>query len=136
MQQGGTNARAGLIRIPMEIVGFAATHFRSDSTGAFSGVVLPEGTYDITFKTRERDDVSVSGVVVAAGEPELAHQVGAVVFDSAHREVEPLHRCALQRQPNAEIARTGGDIKNLSRYRKYEEFLLRTVGSGRELEED
>ena len=25
----------------------------------------------------------------------------------------------------------GGDIKNLSRYRKYEEFLLRTVGSGK-----
>lgn len=23
----------------------------------------------------------------------------------------------------------GGDVKNLSRYRKYEEFLLRTVGS-------
>jgi dipeptidyl aminopeptidase/acylaminoacyl peptidase len=30
----------------------------------------------------------------------------------------------------------GGDVKNLSRFRKYEEFLLRTVGSGRELEED
>jgi len=42
------------------------THFHTDSTGAFSGVVLPEGTYDVTFKTSERDDVTVSGVVVAA----------------------------------------------------------------------
>jgi dipeptidyl aminopeptidase/acylaminoacyl peptidase len=30
----------------------------------------------------------------------------------------------------------GGDVKNLSRYRKYEEFLLRTVGSGKEQKED
>lgn len=42
------------------------THFRTDATGAFSGVVLPVGTYDITFKTPERDDVSVTGVVVTA----------------------------------------------------------------------
>ena len=47
--------------------GSATTHFRTDEDGAFSDVVLPTGTYDIVFKSPERDDVSVSGVVVTDG---------------------------------------------------------------------
>ncbi len=39
---------------------------RTDATGAFSGVVLPVGTYNIEIRSPERDTVNVSGVVVAA----------------------------------------------------------------------
>lgn len=42
------------------------THFRTDATGAFSGVVLPVGTYSLEFRAVERDPVTVNGVVVAA----------------------------------------------------------------------
>ncbi len=42
------------------------THFRSDPSGAFSGVVLPVGRYDIEFRTPERDPVVVSDVLVTA----------------------------------------------------------------------
>ena len=46
--------------------GSPATHFVTDSTGGFGGIVLPEGTYDITFKSPERTDVTVTGVTVVA----------------------------------------------------------------------
>ncbi len=39
---------------------------RTDATGAFSGVVLPVGTYNIEVRSPERDTVNVAGVVVAA----------------------------------------------------------------------
>ncbi|MFQ5691321.1 MAG: CehA/McbA family metallohydrolase, partial [Gemmatimonadota bacterium] len=42
------------------------THFRTDATGAFGGIVLPEGTYDLEFRAVERDPVIVSGVTVTA----------------------------------------------------------------------
>lgn len=60
----------------------AVTHFRSDATGAFGGVVLPEGTYDVTFKTPERDDVTVTGVIVTAASdtPVLAPQMSGQGF--------------------------------------------------------
>jgi hypothetical protein len=50
--------------------GFAAnapaSQFRTDATGAFSGIVLPVGTYDLEVRSAERDTVTVSGVVVNA----------------------------------------------------------------------
>jgi hypothetical protein len=53
------------------IAGFATgtrlTQFRTDASGAFSGVVLPEGTYELEVRSSERDPVVVSGVAVAAG---------------------------------------------------------------------
>jgi hypothetical protein len=40
------------------------TQVRTDASGAFSGVVLPVGTYDLEVRSVERDTVVVSGVVV------------------------------------------------------------------------
>jgi len=42
------------------------TQFRTDAAGAFSGVVLPVGTYDLAIRAVERDPVTVSGVAVNA----------------------------------------------------------------------
>ncbi len=42
------------------------TQFRTDATGAFSGIVLPVGTYDLEVRSPERDPVTVSGVTVNA----------------------------------------------------------------------
>jgi hypothetical protein len=39
---------------------------RTDSTGAFSGVVLPRGDYEAVIESAERDSVTVSPIVVAA----------------------------------------------------------------------
>jgi hypothetical protein len=43
------------------------THFRTDASGSFSGIVLPEGTYNLEVRAVERDMVVVSGVIVTAG---------------------------------------------------------------------
>ncbi len=48
--------------------GAPVTQFRTDATGAFSGVVLPVGTYDVELRAPERDPVVVTGVAVAAGQ--------------------------------------------------------------------
>lgn len=52
------------------VPGFAndspVTQFRTDATGAFSGVVLPAGVYSFEIRAAERDPVTVSGIVVAA----------------------------------------------------------------------
>lgn len=42
------------------------SHFRTDSAGAFSGIILPIGTYDLTVQAAERDTVVVNGVTVTA----------------------------------------------------------------------
>jgi hypothetical protein len=42
------------------------TQFRTDSAGAFSGVVLPVGTYDLQVRAVDRDPVAVGGVIVSA----------------------------------------------------------------------
>ncbi|MFQ5513481.1 MAG: CehA/McbA family metallohydrolase [Myxococcota bacterium] len=59
--------RTGGPTVPGFDTGAPVNHFRTDVTGAFSGVVLPEGTYDLEFRSVERDPVTVSGVVVTAG---------------------------------------------------------------------
>ena len=60
--------RVGGPAVPGFATGAPVTHFRTDpATGAFSGVVLPEGTYDLEFRAEERDPVTVAGVVVSAG---------------------------------------------------------------------
>ncbi|MDJ0866612.1 MAG: CehA/McbA family metallohydrolase [Myxococcota bacterium] len=45
--------------------GSPTTHFRTDASGAFAGVALPEGRYQIELRAPERDPVLVSDVVVA-----------------------------------------------------------------------
>ncbi len=47
--------------------GAPVTHFRTDPDGTFGGIVLPVGSYDLEFRSVERDAVRVSGVVVSAG---------------------------------------------------------------------
>lgn len=42
------------------------TQVRTDASGAFSGVVLPRGDYEIVVESAERDDVTISPVVVTA----------------------------------------------------------------------
>ncbi len=43
------------------------TQARTDATGAFSGVVLPVGTYNLQIQSPLRNTVTVNGVVVTAG---------------------------------------------------------------------
>jgi hypothetical protein len=47
--------------------GAPVTHFRTDASGAFAGVVVPVGTYDVEIRAPERDPVVVTGVEVSAG---------------------------------------------------------------------
>jgi hypothetical protein len=51
--------------------GAPVTQFRTDAAGAFAGVVLPVGTYDLEFRAAERDPLVVTGVEVAAGQDEV-----------------------------------------------------------------
>ncbi len=44
----------------------AVTQIRTDATGAFAGVVLPAGNYELRVSSAERDDVVVSPVTVVA----------------------------------------------------------------------
>jgi hypothetical protein len=70
------------------------SHFRTGPDGAFSGVVLPEGTYDLEFRSVERPPVTVTGVVVAAGQdtavtvPALA-ALGTVEIELVERRKGP-----------------------------------------------
>ncbi|MFN8544729.1 MAG: CehA/McbA family metallohydrolase [Candidatus Binatia bacterium] len=56
---------------PVPIAGFgpggAVTHVRTDATGAFGDVVVPQGDYELVVASAERDDVTVRPVVVGAG---------------------------------------------------------------------
>lgn len=58
--------RTGGPALPVFPAGTPVTQFRTDGTGAFSGVVLPVGNYDLEVRSPERDPVTVSGVVVNA----------------------------------------------------------------------
>jgi hypothetical protein len=49
-------------------VGGAVTHVRTDESGAFAGVVVPQGVYELLISAPERDDVVVSGVTVGPGD--------------------------------------------------------------------
>jgi hypothetical protein len=51
-----------------QAINAAMSHIRTDATGAFSGVVLPQGDYELTVSAPERDDVVVRPVVVGAGD--------------------------------------------------------------------
>jgi hypothetical protein len=66
--------------IPNLAANAPVTHFRTDATGAFSGVVLPVGTYSIELRAPERDPVTVTNVVVAASSDTVvaAPPLGAV----------------------------------------------------------
>lgn len=59
--------RTGGPVIPGFANGTPSTHFRTDASGSFSGVVLPVGTYDLEFQSVNRGTVTVSGVTVTAG---------------------------------------------------------------------
>jgi hypothetical protein len=50
-----------------QVPGAAIDHIRTDTTGAFSGVVLPQGDYELVVSAAERDDVVVPVVTVASG---------------------------------------------------------------------
>jgi hypothetical protein len=70
--------------------GTPVTQVRTDATGAFSGIVLPVGTYDLEVRAPERDPVTVSGVTVSASTdtpvtiPPLIG-LGTVVFTARER---------------------------------------------------
>jgi len=58
--------RTGGPALPVFAAPTPVTQFRTDAAGAFSGIVLPVGTYSLEVRSAERDPVTVSGVVVAA----------------------------------------------------------------------
>src|SRR5262249_20906274 len=58
--------RTGGPSLPQLPNGSPVTQIRTDATGAFSGVTLPVGTYDLEVRAPERDPGTVSGVVVTA----------------------------------------------------------------------
>jgi hypothetical protein len=74
--------------------GAPVTQFRTDASGAFSGVVLPEGTYEIELRAPERDAIVVSGITVTAGQdtsvsaPPLS-ALGTVEFEILERRKGP-----------------------------------------------
>jgi len=61
---------------PMPAAGFGpgghVTHVRTESDGTFSGVVLPQGDYEIRVSAAERDDVVVGPVTVGTGNTQVA----------------------------------------------------------------
>jgi hypothetical protein len=58
--------RTGGAAVPGFGNGAPVTQFRTSATGAFSGVVLPVGTYSLEVRAAERDPVTVAGVTVSA----------------------------------------------------------------------
>jgi hypothetical protein len=66
----------GTCQDPVPTTGFipnyAVSHVRTDPTGAFSGIVLPQGDYELTVSSAERNDVVVKPVVVGAGDTPVA----------------------------------------------------------------
>lgn len=59
--------RTGGVGITAFPDGTPITHFRTEASGGFAGIVLPVGTYDLELRSAERDPVTVSGVSVLAG---------------------------------------------------------------------
>ena len=74
--------------------GTPVTQIRTDATGAFSGIVLPVGTYDLEVRAPERDPVTVSGVTVnpsantAVSIPALSG-LGTLVLTARERVLGP-----------------------------------------------
>jgi hypothetical protein len=60
--------RTGGAAIRTMVDGTPVTHFRTEPSGVFGGIVVPEGIYDLEFLAPERDPVLVSGVSVSPGE--------------------------------------------------------------------
>jgi hypothetical protein len=58
--------RTGGVVTPGFATGAPTTHFRTDASGTFGGIVLPVGTYDLEVRAVERDTVTVTGVTVTA----------------------------------------------------------------------
>jgi hypothetical protein len=62
----------GLCVDPTPVGGFgpggAVTHVRTDPSGAFSGVVVPQGSYELRVSAPERDDLVVGPVAVAGAQ--------------------------------------------------------------------
>jgi hypothetical protein len=54
------------------VINSPLSHVRTDAAGLFSGVVLPQGHYELTVSSAERDDVVVRPVVVGAGNTPVA----------------------------------------------------------------
>jgi hypothetical protein len=69
---GGTGPCADPVPTPGFLPGQATTQIRTDATGAFSGVVLPQGRYEVRVSSPERDDVVVGPVDVGAGDTAVA----------------------------------------------------------------
>jgi hypothetical protein len=52
--------------------GNAVTQMRTDATGAFAGVVVPQGRYELRVSAPERDDVVVGGITAGGGDTAVA----------------------------------------------------------------
>ena len=81
---GSSGPCADPVPTPGQAVNSALSQVRTDAFGAFSGVVLPQGDYELRVSSAERDDVVVSPVVVGSGNtavtiPPLSAR-GTVVF--------------------------------------------------------
>lgn len=63
---GGGGTCADPIPTTGQVPSAKITQIRTDAAGAFSGVVLPRGDYELVIESAERDGVTVSPVVVAA----------------------------------------------------------------------
>ena len=82
--------RTGGPTIPNLGANVPVTHFRTEASGAFAGVVLPVGTYSVEFRTPERDPVTVTDVAVAAA-------ANTVVSAPAFGEVATLELSTLEK---------------------------------------
>ncbi len=90
--------------------GSPITQFRTDAAGRFSGVVVPEGSYEIELRAPERDPVVVAAEVTAGAEtvveaPPLS-AVGRLVFTvevPEEREPPPVGRLFDRPRPAASL---------------------------------
>lgn len=64
----GTGPCADPVATAGFVPGQAVSHVRTEASGAFAGVVLPQGDYRLVVSAPERDDVTVQPVVVGGGE--------------------------------------------------------------------
>jgi len=65
---GGSGPCADPVPTTGQTFGDAMTQVRTDATGAFGNVVLPQGDYELRVSSPERDDVVVGRVTVGAGD--------------------------------------------------------------------
>jgi hypothetical protein len=74
--------------------GSPVTQFRTDASGVFEGIVVPEGTYGVEARSSERDPAVVTGIAVAAGENTevtvpLLSGLGTLALEVRERTVGP-----------------------------------------------